>query len=191
MSSLQGSAACAASGRASAPARAAAATLQRITLMASPCEASLRSVRHAKPLVHDGARGCVLQELLLLRIQMMLDGEGRERRLVKSGQDELLLARVGVDVADGEHAEETRLELLGIHRERALLECQTPLSDRTELWMQPEEHQQLLGLERGSRAVAALDVDAAQCAVADDERVRQRFEAAHASGGNELLHLRH
>src|SRR5579863_4652228 len=57
------------------------------------------SIRHPEPLVHDRARGRVLQELALLRIQMMLDGEGGERRLVEARQDELFLARIGVDVA--------------------------------------------------------------------------------------------
>src|SRR5881394_3516131 len=56
------------------------------------------SVRHSQTLVHQRARGRVLQELLLLRIQMMLDRERGERRLVESGQDQLLLARIGVDV---------------------------------------------------------------------------------------------
>src|SRR5579862_1325632 len=58
------------------------------------------SVRNAQPLVHDRARGRVLEELPLLRVEMMLDGEGGERRLVEAGKNELLLAGIGVDVTD-------------------------------------------------------------------------------------------
>src|SRR5256884_2799053 len=84
------------------------------------------SVRHSQTLVHQRARGRVLQELLLLRIQMMLDRERGERRLVESGQDQLLLARIGVDVADRKDPGEAGLELLGVDLERLLLERQSP-----------------------------------------------------------------
>src|SRR5204862_3907625 len=96
------------------------------------------SVRHSQTLVHQRARGRVLQELLLLRIQMMLDRERGQRRLVESGQDQLLLARIGVDVADRKDPGEAGLELLGVDLERLLLERQSPLGDRSELRVQPK-----------------------------------------------------
>src|SRR5207302_7340477 len=84
------------------------------------------SVRHSQTLVHQRARGRVLQELLLVRIQMMLDRERGERRLVESGQDQLLLARIGVDVADRKDPGEAGPELLGVHPERRILDALSP-----------------------------------------------------------------
>ena len=54
-----------------------------------------RSFGHAEPLLHDRARGRVLQVHLLRRIQVLGDRERRERRFVEAAQDQLLLARVG------------------------------------------------------------------------------------------------
>src|SRR5580692_8429083 len=84
-------------------------------------------VWYAQALVHDRAGSGVLQELFLLRIEVVLDRERRERRLVESRQDELLLPGIGVDVTHREHAWQVRLEFLGIHLESFLLEFQTPL----------------------------------------------------------------
>ena len=57
------------------------------------------SVGHAQPLMHDRAGRGVLQELFLRRIQVVLHGKGGEGRLVEAREDQLLLARIGVDVA--------------------------------------------------------------------------------------------
>jgi hypothetical protein len=43
-------------------------------------------------------------------LQVLAHGERRERRLVESGQDELFLAGIVVDVADREDAGDARLE---------------------------------------------------------------------------------
>src|SRR6202034_907462 len=64
----------------------------------------IRRIGHTEPLLHDRARGGVLQNLPLLRVQVVLNAEGRQRGLVKAAQNELLLARIGVDVADRENA---------------------------------------------------------------------------------------
>ena len=58
-------------------------------------------MRHAEPFLHDRAGGRVLQELLLGGIEVVLDGERRQRRFVESGENQFLLARIGVDVAHG------------------------------------------------------------------------------------------
>src|SRR6185437_7295522 len=63
------------------------------------------SIRDPQPLVHDGAGSRILQELPLLREEVVLDAEGGERRLVEAREDELLLAGIGVDVA---HREDPR-----------------------------------------------------------------------------------
>src|SRR6186713_1539239 len=118
-----------------------------------------QSVRDAEPLVHDRARRRVLQELLLLRMQMMLDREGGQRRLVEAAQDQLLLAGIGVDVAHGIDAGHIGLEFLGVDLERFLLELETPLRDRPELRMQAEKHEQVIAVERHQRAIEALHGD--------------------------------
>src|ERR1700754_3067983 len=89
-----------------------------------PNEVGGNSIRHAEPLMHDRARGRVLQELLLLRKQVMLNGERGERGLVKAGQDQLFLARIGVDIADGEHSRQTGLKLLRVDLQRLFLQLQ-------------------------------------------------------------------
>src|SRR6185312_12563067 len=88
---------------------------------------------HTQTLLHGGTRGRVLQKLLLGRIEMMLDGEGRQRRLVKARQDQLLLARVGVDVADREDPGNVRLKLLGVDLDGLAGKLEAPLGDRAEL----------------------------------------------------------
>src|ERR1700743_1287862 len=128
-------------------------------------------VRYTQPLMHDRARGRVLQELFLLRVQVMLNREGRERGCMEARQDELLLTRIGVDIAYGKHAGQIRLKLFGIHLEGFLLELQAPLGDRAELGMQPEEPEQMMGPQGVSRAIARLDVASAQTAVVDNERM--------------------
>ena len=67
-----------------------------------------QAVAHAQALLHRRTGGGVLQELFLGRVQVMLDRERSQRRLVERRQDQFLLARVGIDVADGEHARDVR-----------------------------------------------------------------------------------
>src|ERR1700679_3112463 len=93
----------------------------------------------AQALLHDRAGGRVLQELALLRKQMVLNGECRQRRLMKAAQYQLLLARIGVDVADREDARHVRLKPLRIDAQRTLFQVQSPLGNRPELRMQAEE----------------------------------------------------
>src|SRR3984893_648291 len=187
ISSLHGSAACAYGTAASAPSRAAVARGLRIKVMASSDQGA-RSVRHSQTLMHHRTGGGVLQELFLLRIQMMLDRERGQCRLVEPGQDQLLLSRVAVDVTHREYSGQAGLELLSVDGERLLFQRQSPLRNRSELRVQPEKHQQLIGCQRLERAVGGADVDTAQPPVIDDQRVRQRLDAAHARGRHLLLH---
>src|SRR5437764_665145 len=57
------------------------------------------SRRDAEQLVQLGARRRVLQRLRALRVDELADRERGKRRFVEAADDELLLARVGVDVA--------------------------------------------------------------------------------------------
>jgi hypothetical protein len=76
--------------------------------------------------------------------------EGGQRRFVEARQDELLLARVGVDVAHREDARDAGLELLGVDHDLLALDAQAPFGDRAQLGAQAEEHQQ--HVQRHARA---------------------------------------
>src|SRR5208337_1416248 len=69
---------------------------------------------YAEALLHDGAGGGV-QELPLFGKQVMLNGERRQGRFMEAAQNQLLLAGIGVDVADREDARHAGLELFGVH----------------------------------------------------------------------------
>ncbi len=180
----------AANRKAFAPMRAAASSVC-LSFIVSLSVSGVRSVGDAEPLVHDRARRRVLKELFLLRIQMVLDREGRQRRLVEAAENQLLLAGVRVDVAHGINAGDIGLEFLGVDLERFLLELEAPFCDRPELRVQPEEHEQVIAVERHERAVETLHRDATERAVVDVQRVRNTFDVAHAPRFGELAHLQH
>src|SRR5436190_7456911 len=96
---------------------------------------------HAQLLLQGGGRGGVLEQQLLARIDDVVGGLRHQRHLVKARQDELQLAGVGVDVADGEDARFAGLELLGIHGDEVLIQVEPPIGDRPELHGEPEEGQ--------------------------------------------------
>ena len=100
-----------------------------------------------------GAGGGVLQVDALVGKDVGRGREGGERGLVEAREDQLLLAGIGVDVADREDAGLAGLELLGVDLERLLLELEAPLRDRPELRVQPEECEQLLAADALARAV--------------------------------------
>src|ERR1700728_2876594 len=55
---------------------------------------------NAQPLLQQRAGGRVLQMDLLAGAHVLLDRKGGEGRFVETGQDQFLLARIVVDVAD-------------------------------------------------------------------------------------------
>ena len=57
-------------------------------------------IRHAESLMQLRRRRRVLQEHLLIREHILGSREGRQSALVETGQNQLLLARVSVAVAD-------------------------------------------------------------------------------------------
>ena len=60
---------------------------------------------------------------------------------MEARQDQLQLARIVVDVTNGEDALLRCRELLGIHRDQVLFQVKAPVSHRTQLHGQPEERQ--------------------------------------------------
>ena len=120
-----------------------------------------QSRRHAEQLVQLRARRRVLQRLRALRVDELADREGGERRLVEAADDELLLARIGVDVADREDARRRGLEARGVDDELLLLEREAPVGDRAELRAPAEQDE-----ERVERQLARLAVAASSTASA-------------------------
>ncbi len=75
----------------------------------------------AEFLLQTRRRRRVLEEQLLVRVDDLVRGLRHQRRLVKARQYELQLARIRIDVADGEDALLTRLEAFGIDGDKVLV----------------------------------------------------------------------
>src|SRR5450631_1730519 len=98
--------------------------------------------RDAEQLVQLGARRRVLQRLRAIGMNELADRERGERRFVEAADDELLLARIGVDIADREDPRRRGLEARRVDDELLLLERQAPVGDRPELRAPAEEHEE-------------------------------------------------
>ena len=103
--------------------------------------ARLSASLHAELLLQVRRRGGVLEDQLLIRIDVFVDLLRHERALVEARQDQLQLARIGIDVADGEDALLARLELLRVDGNQVLFEIEPPIGDRAELHGEAEERQ--------------------------------------------------
>nr|GEU28069.1 hypothetical protein [Tanacetum cinerariifolium] len=111
---------------------------------------------HAQHLVQLGRRGRVLHVDLLVRENVRRGAKGSQGCFVEARQDQLFLARIGVDVADGKDARHIGFELLRVlHLELAALDVQAPLGDRAQLWRQAVEHQQHVQRHAARHAVLA------------------------------------
>ena len=110
---------------------------------------------------------------------------------MKARQDQLLLARIGVDITHREDARRVGGESFGIDLELLALDLQSPLRDRPELGRQAEEHQQHVQRNHPGHTVGAGDLGAGQLAVfffvADD----LAHDELHLEGVAQLAHLRH
>ena len=84
-------------------------------------------------------------------------GLRHQRRLVEAAEDQLQLAGIGVDVADGENPRFRSLELRRIDRDQVLLEIDPPIGDRAELHRQAEERQQPRAGDVGLDPLVVLD----------------------------------
>src|SRR6476646_8047248 len=131
------------------------------------------SRRDAEQLVQLGARRRVLQRLRALRVDELADRERGERRLVEAADDELLLARIGVDVADREDPGRRGLEARGVDDDLLLLEREAPVRDRPELRAPAEQDEERVEREVARVAVAAEHGQRGELAVLLDRRFRQ------------------
>ena len=121
-----------------------------------------RSIGYAETLVHQRARGGVLQVHFLARFNEGLGGKGRQCRLVEAAENEFLLARVVADIADGEDAGNVGLKSLGIDGDGLLVQCQAPLGDRPQLGREAEEDQDVICLNQPVAPVLQADFQARQ-----------------------------
>src|SRR4029077_436269 len=113
--------------------------------------------RHAQFLLQAGGRGRVLEHQLLLRIDVPVCLLRHQRGLVEAGEDQLELARVGVDVADREETGSACLERAGIGGDQLFFHLEAPVGDRAKLHGEAEERQHAVDLDAREPAVIALD----------------------------------
>src|SRR5262245_60452656 len=112
---------------------------------------------HLQQTLQLGRGGCVLETQRFVRMHITMSGLRHERCLMKAGEDELELAGIGVDVADGENALGADLEFLCVDRDQVLVEIEAEIGDRPELHGEAEEGKQRVGGNLSGRAVHALD----------------------------------
>ena len=81
-----------------------------------------------------------------------------QRAFVESGKDELELARIPIDVADGEHARHAGFKTFRLDGDEFVVaELDAPIRDRTKFHRQSEERQQRVAGDLERRAVIGLD----------------------------------
>src|SRR5207302_9652347 len=91
-----------------------------------------------------------------------VDGMRRHRRLGEAREDELQLALVSGDIADGEDAGHRGSAGRGIDDDVVALEVEAPLRDRPEIHGKPEEGEEGIGGEPLDPAIESGDNDLLQ-----------------------------
>ena len=118
----------------------------------------------------------------------LADRERGERRFVEAADDELLLARIGVDVADREDPRRRGLEARRVDDELLLLERQAPVGDRPELRAPAEQDEERVERQLARIAVAGQDGEGGELAVVLDDGFRlagDELDAARRAQGVE------
>ena len=130
---------------------------------------------------------------LLVRMDQLVDRVRGQGRLGEARQDQLELARVGRDVADGENAGLVGLAGRRIDGDKLAIELEAPVRDRPELHRQPEKGQQHLGLEPPGLALEARHHHRLERAVVAFERVQLvgDDDLDHRARRGQGLHARH
>src|ERR1700723_3409014 len=93
---------------------------------------------------------------------MMLNRKRRQRSFMKAAQDEFFLARVRIDVADGEDSRNAGLKLLGVDLERPLFHLQAPFRNGPKLRMQAKECEYMIHRNRARLSVGGLHLEPGQ-----------------------------
>src|ERR1700709_317231 len=79
-----------------------------------------------------------------------------QRTFMETRENELQLAGIGVDIADGKNAGHIGLERRSLNRNKVVLKLEAPVRDRTELHRQSEERQHGIAIELESCIVVTL-----------------------------------
>src|SRR5579862_4874829 len=143
-------------------------------------------VAHSEALLQERARRRVLQVRFFAGPQVFAYRKGRQRSLVEARQDEFLLARVVVDIADRKNAGRARLEARGIDTQRLAVEGEPPLGDRAELRMQTPEDEEMIERHRARHAIGAAHVHTSERTVALDDALHETLEDVDLPGIAEL-----
>ena len=114
-----------------------------------------------------------------------------QRGLVEAGEDQLELARIGIDVADGEDAGDAGLERAGVGRDQLVLHLQPPFGDRAELHGEAEERKHGIELDARFRSVVSLHRHGGERAVGAFERGHLADLEIHVAGRDQRAHLVH
>src|SRR4029077_20683611 len=114
---------------------------------------SVDGLADSELLLQAGRRRRVLGHEPLVRINVAVRLLRHQRDLVEAGEDQLELARIGVDVADREDARDVGLELLSIDRNEIVVELDAPVRHRAELHGEPEEWQDRIAGDVEVRAI--------------------------------------
>ena len=100
--------------------------------MARCYQISRSIVLDAQSFVHQRAGCCVLQACFPARVQALFGSEGSQRGLMKATQDQLFLARIMIDIADGVDPRRTRLKPFGIDVNSLTVYIEAPFCYRSE-----------------------------------------------------------
>ena len=133
----------------------------------------------------------VLQEHLLIREHILGSREGRQSALVETGQNQLLLARVSVAVADRKDTGNVGFKTGGIDHDLLAIKLKTPFSDRAHLRLQAEEDEEAVERNTAHNAVVTGHTDFRHHTVFLFETRHRAHDKLHLPVFAELLHLGH
>ena len=108
-------------------------------------------------LVKLGRRRGVLQEHTLFREDVVASGKGSERTFMEARQDELLLARIGIDVANSEDTRDVRFKASRVDNDLLTFQGEAPVFDRAKLGLQAKEDQEVVKRNTTRYAVGTSD----------------------------------
>lgn len=119
-----------------------------------------------------------------------MHGEGAQGRFVEAGKDQLLLARIGVDVTDREDAWHRGLESCRVHHQLLALQRQPPLRDGPQRRVQAPEHQQVGGFDALDHAAAAAHARLRERTIGRLQSDDVAFAQLHAAFVAKRMHAR-
>src|SRR5665213_3715381 len=111
--------------------------------------------------------------------------------LVETGQNELELAWIGIDVADRENAGDVGLKRADVDRDQLVVHLEAPVGDRSEFHGQSEERQHGIDLDASYCTVIALDTDGGKFSFRAFQFADLADLEVHGAFGDQRTHLIH